>query len=186
MRCQNIAQYLRTLRGRYFRVLGKYNHVYFVLFFLVLFYLGLTADYTNIVASCVGLPIWTCKPNIAGEVDDGIHNMSMSYIYNELIQIKILLCVCKPFPIGFMCMLARYDLIQTLSPLIIVWWSIPSKRWVLVWCCIVIGLLIPILSEWWDPHSEHDGKGSLAALSLQLWALHVWRDFSLGCHSGFQ
>lgn len=54
-------QYLKTLRGGDGTVLGKYNHVYFVLFFLVLFYLELTADYTNIVASCVALPNSICE-----------------------------------------------------------------------------------------------------------------------------
>lgn len=90
-------------------MLGKYNHVYFVLFFLVLFYLGLTADYTNIVASCVALPIWTRERKITGGVDEDINNMNVYNTYDELIQSKVMLCVVNYFPFGFKCLQACSD-----------------------------------------------------------------------------
>lgn len=91
-----------------------------------------------------------------------------------------MLCICKPFLIGFNCILAQYGngSIQTLSLLLVENSMVVTVRGHFCRPTPPGG--------WWDPHREHGGTGSLDTLSLPLCALRVWRDFSLGCHSGFQ
>lgn len=87
----------------------------FIVFFLVLFYLGLTADYTNIEASCVALPIWTHEHKITGEIDEDINNMNVYNNYNELIQ-RWWCVFVNHFPFEFKCILACSDSSSNFEP----------------------------------------------------------------------
>lgn len=149
-------------------MLGKYNHVYFVLFFLVLFYLGLTADYTNIVASCVAIPIWTCKHKITGEVDKELNNMYVYDNYNELIQSTMMM---KPFPVFPSVYWLVAIVVQTLSPpLIGTSMIVTSRPW--EWCpgfCL-------LLSHWsCHPIPRVDGGTRTDIMTARgLWLLWVY------------
>lgn len=160
------------------------NTTMFILFYSSLFYfIWLTADYTNIVASCVALP-----NSIYEHVDT--NNMNIYDIYNELIQMKVMLCICKPFPLD----LVVYWLSVEIVPFKLwahcsleiawSWWSRPSNGGHYL---VSVALVVSSHSPGWmvGPTRSMMAQG-LCALSLLLCALPVWRDFSLGCHSGFQ
>lgn len=127
------------------------NTTMFILFYSSLFYfIWLTADYTNIVASCVALPNSICE-----HVDT--NNMNIYDIYNELIQIKVMLCICKLFPIRFSCILAQCgnSSIQTLSPLLVEnngCDSLDPQKEDVILCLLRWSCRPTPLGGWWDPH----------------------------------
>lgn len=157
------------------------NTTMFILFYSSLFYfIWLTADYTNIVASCVALPNSICE-----HVDT--NNMNIYDIYNELIQMKVMLCICKPFPIRFSCILAQCgnSSVQTLSPLLVgnsMVVTVSTLKWRTLSCVCCFGRVVPL--PWVDggTHTEHDGTGSLcselaALCSSCLERLFTWLSF---------